>query len=317
MSLSLRDGLSRQGHDMFLVLKYPDITNQNLGKIVQISPVFILTDKAEDLKPLRDKLDERRGIDPDLRTGSTIRDGQNIFPSGSVCNPLDPKDNTCVEPTTSASPTSSSKGDNTSPALLDGSSSRGAGLSTGAKIGIGVGAALGALLILALVAFLLFRRRRRRRGGDHVHSAATYDASARQAIPDYMADKEMTGPRIAESPYSEDGRGSGLLASHNHNDFSNEFQHESSPAFAPYSDAAAAAAAAAEGPHAVTSDARVESRAGARSSSPDRVAVVPRTVAHLVEEGMTQEQIRTLEEEERALDRAIEQAGHGHGHSNR
>lgn len=36
---------------------------------------------------------------------------------------------------------------------------------------------------------------------------------------------------------------------------------------------------------------------------------VPHSVAHLVEEGMTEDQIRRLEEEERALDQAIEQAG--------
>ena len=52
--------------------------------------------------------------------------------------------------------------------------------------------------------------------------------------------------------------------------------------------------------------------------APTPTSVIASRYAHLVEEGMTEEEIRRLEEEERQLDAAIENAGrrgHNHNHS--
>lgn len=91
---------------------------------------------------------------------------------------------------------------------------------------------------------------------------------------DYMRDKEVHSAQVAETPHSP--------ASDDDN--------------RPRDSALAAAAPAAD-----------RSSAVATPSSEQRA--VPHSVAHLVEEGMTEEQIRRLEEEERDLDQAIERAG--------
>ncbi|MBE3048508.1 hypothetical protein IMZ48_39610, partial [Candidatus Bathyarchaeota archaeon] len=89
-----------------------------------------------------------------------------------------------------------------------------------------------------------------------------------------------------------------------------------------YADKESHAARVAESPHSPTSDDARESVAFVGAEAPaGRGSVVatpssgnrevPHSVAHLVEEGMTEDQILRLEEEERALDQAIEQAGRG------
>lgn len=98
---------------------------------------------------------------------------------------------------------------------------------------------------------------------------ATTSAKALAPASDYMRDKEIPAARVAESPASDDARDS-------------------------------AAFAAAEPP---------AGRGSAVATPTSTNREVPHSVAHLVEDGMTEDQIRRLEEEERALDQAIEQAG--------
>lgn len=163
----------------------------------------------------------------------------------------------------------------------------GGGLSTGAIAGIAVGAALiGIALIGGLVWFLLCRRRQNKLQAGY---------AAREKSNTFMVEKEMSshnpaGGAVAEGyddsprgPYSDDG-----------NDI---HQHAPAPArapddreFSPYDDDSVAAP-----PHAQDN-----------SQNPHGVS---RSVAHLVEEGMTPEQIRRLEEEERQLDAEIERSG--------
>jgi hypothetical protein len=99
----------------------------------------------------------------------------------------------------------------------------------------------------------------------------------------------------------------------------NSRQHLQDPprSFTPYSDRPGAAAGAAAG-SAGTPSVRAASMAQtdeARVSVPSPIPgrATPRALttpyAHLVEDGMTEDEIRRLEEEERQLDAAIEQAG--------
>ncbi|OLN95917.1 hypothetical protein CCHL11_05025 [Colletotrichum chlorophyti] len=177
------------------------------------------------------------------------------------------------------------------------------GLSDGAIAGIVVGAVLGVALI-AFLLWLLFLRRRRR--ATHVSDGSGHGPH------DYLADKEAHA-RITESPhspYSDDG----------HVHLQQQQQQQSIQRNGP--EPAIPASAVGDRGHghfaAPYGEVRTPiaaqsvedmSRSGARSSTPN----VNPNVSHLIEDGMTDDEIRRLEEEERALDAAIEQAGQGHG----
>lgn len=64
----------------------------------------------------------------------------------------------------------------------------GSGLSTGAKAGIGIGAAIGALLIVAAVVFLVLRRRRRSRG-PQTSAALSEEARKSAALSSQFGEK--------------------------------------------------------------------------------------------------------------------------------
>ncbi|CAI4216785.1 unnamed protein product [Parascedosporium putredinis] len=101
-------------------------------------------------------------------------------------------------------------------------------------------------------------------------------SSLHGAPHDFLQDKEAQA-HVADSPHSDDAPGHSLR---------NSAVVYADPVAPSSSSAAAAAGPAAEA----------------------RRPEVPTAVAHLVEDGMTADEIRRLEEEERALDQAIEQA---------
>ncbi|KAJ5015105.1 hypothetical protein K4K57_000618 [Colletotrichum sp. SAR 10_99] len=198
------------------------------------------------------------------------------------------------------------------------SSGGGGGLSAGAIAGIVIGSILGVALIAFLLWFLLRRRRRR---ANNVHNGG-YGSGPHE----FLADKE-THARVTESPhspYSDDG--------HQQQEMQQSQRHLTEPEHdAAVPAAAAAAVPAASGtspterrsfapPYSEEEHTPVASRSlenvnrdGARSSTPN----VNSNVSHLIEDGMTEDEIRRLEEEERALDAAIEQAGQGGGQGQR
>ncbi|KAI8309007.1 hypothetical protein K4K61_002155 [Colletotrichum sp. SAR11_59] len=197
------------------------------------------------------------------------------------------------------------------------SSGGGGGLSAGAIAGIVIGSILG----VALIAFLLWFLLRRRRRANNVHNGG-YGSGPHE----FLADKE-THARVTESPhspYSDDG--------HQQQEMQQSQRHLTEPEHdAAVPEAAAAAVPPASGtspterrsfapPYSEEEHTPIASRSlenvnrdGARSSTPN----VNSNVSHLIEDGMTEDEIRRLEEEERALDAAIEQAGQGGGQGQR
>lgn len=164
------------------------------------------------------------------------------------------------------------------------------GLSKGAIIGIAVAAALVGLGLLAGLVFCLIRRRRR----DHVAHGDVMPGAYGGHTPELVAQKEAASAGVEvspHSPYSDDSMGGGGMVHHDRN-----ARHEEMP-LAGYTDhGAARSREVVDG----------ESLRGSGRGSPERAT--PTAVRHLVEEGMTEEEIRRLEDEERELDQAIEQA---------
>ena len=201
-----------------------------------------------------------------------------------------------VEKATATSSGSSATGDNSdtggaeagSPSATQSASagaskskSGGGGLSTGAKAGIGVGAALGALLLIGVLLWFLFRRRRQ--------SKDKTGYKGQQSSNTYMVDKETTG-RVTESPtspYSDDNQGQHVPLT------DIETARDAPTTHAPYEDAPPRSSLGSHGDR------------GTGTHTPQGVST---NVAHLVEEGMTADEIRRLEEEERQLDDEIERA---------
>lgn len=172
----------------------------------------------------------------------------------------------------------------------------GGGLSQGAIIGIGVAAGIVGLAAIGLLVWFFCLRNRRRGSKDH----GPYAAPDHQAS-EYMVNKETTGAHVTESPhspYSDDGS----LAHAQGQGPSSLAQAQQTNQ---YSDAPPIATPVPRSASQQASD-RPGSGAGTRSGPPGG-----HNVSHLIEEGMTEADIRRLEEEERALDDAIERAGHG------
>lgn len=170
----------------------------------------------------------------------------------------------------------------------------GGGLSTGAIAGIAVA---GAVVFLALVGGLVFwMLRRRRRNKDRGHYNQPTNSTT------FMGgDKDIH--QVTESPhstYSNDqhvplsnlagaGTSRDIGGPSGHHDL-----HDDDADYAPYRDDDRGAQGSA---------------AGQRSDGAGTPHGVSRSVAHLVEDGMTEDEIRRLEEEERQLDDAIQRHG--------
>ncbi|KAL2269843.1 hypothetical protein VTJ83DRAFT_2027 [Remersonia thermophila] len=200
----------------------------------------------------------------------------------------------------------------------------GSGLARGAVIGIAVGVGVVALGAAFALAFFLIRRRQKRR--DAAPSASLLPAAGAPrpgAAPadDLLAEKEAgNGVDVSpHSPYSDDGTGTGTGAPAHATPGPSGIAAPV-PVLAPIPVPAAAAAAGAgaaavAGAGAERSFTPYSDRRSARTGSvaaTEAEAATPRALPtpyrHLVEEGMTAEEIRRLEEEERELDAAIEQA---------
>ncbi|KAG8674490.1 hypothetical protein FPOAC2_00516 [Fusarium poae] len=151
----------------------------------------------------------------------------------------------------------------------------GGGLSTGATAGIAVGAVIGGLLLIgALVWFLLRRRRRNKQPSE--------EYTIQQS---YAVDKEISG-RASDSPNSP---------------YSDE-NHMQPIALGNVDRDRGAAPTPPPGRSSVASHDR---GANSGAQTPQGMSA---NVAHLVEDGMTADEIRRLEEEERQLDDEIERA---------
>ncbi|KAF5669236.1 hypothetical protein FHETE_4994 [Fusarium heterosporum] len=172
------------------------------------------------------------------------------------------------EPSASSEPNVSSSG----------SGGGGGGLSTGATAGIAVGAVIGGLLLIgALAWFFLRRRRRNQRAGDEYVTQQTY-----------AMDKEThgRGADSLNSPYSDENHMQPVVLGN--------LDHERGAAPTP---PPAGAPRSSFGSHDRGGNNGIQTPQG-----------MSRNVAHLVEDGMTADEIRRLEEEERQLDDEIERA---------
>ncbi|KAK3394572.1 hypothetical protein B0H63DRAFT_517689 [Podospora didyma] len=217
-----------------------------------------------------------------------------------------------------------------------------AGLSIGAIIGIAVGCGVaGLLLITALIWFFVLHRRR----DPKLHSSGDSYGTGLRA-EDLIITKEASAgvDGSPHSPYSDDGAAAGGSGTMNGSYHEAGSLHNAGPTAGAGAGAGAAAAAAVI-PHRLhpqrdlqssldqtrsytpysdhpsghmgspsTHTASVaptdDTRVAMSSPTPGRATPhgVAAQYAHLVEEGMTEAEVRRLEEEERQLDAAIEQA---------
>lgn len=173
--------------------------------------------------------------------------------------------------------------------------SSGGGLSAGAIAGIAVGGGIAFILIVAGLVWFLLRRRRQNK------QEAAY-APKQKPSNAFMEDKDMHVQHAVDSPRSpnsEDGQaphiGAAPVSSHGHG--GTEHGVTDDAGHTPYQPSTAGTRGDVPG----TAD-----HDGSRTETPQGVS---RAVAHLVEEGMTADEIRHLEEEERQLDAEIERAG--------
>jgi hypothetical protein len=151
-----------------------------------------------------------------------------------------------------------------------------------------VGVTVGGLLVVGTLVWLFFYRRRRNNKNKAHHVMPSYGSDV--GVHAMMPDKEM--PVVlqssTQSAYGGEGR-------------------PSTDPYAPYSDRASTPPTPHHHPTTGAADAAT-TQMDHRSTSTPTPAITAR-YAHLVEEGMTEEEIRRLEEEERQLDAAIENAG--------
>ncbi|KAI0141408.1 hypothetical protein BJ166DRAFT_604005 [Pestalotiopsis sp. NC0098] len=251
-------------------------------------------------------------------------------------------------PSATSTSSTSSGASASSSAAASGSSSGSSGLSTGAIVGIAVACGVVGLALLgAAVWFLCFRRGRRH--GDHSALAqqrqlqdGSYNMSdgglPKAGMMMTRSDKDLAhvatdSPQSAYAPSrvlrdsmgsGAVGVGAGLMSNgndhvhhhHHHNQHASvDMDHgsvvdDNNNAYAPYRDHTPPPAVYAHAHHDSAASAGSQtslpaSLPGPRSPTPP----ISSRYAHLVEEGMTDEEIRRLEEEERALDVAIEDAG--------
>ncbi|KAK0730631.1 hypothetical protein B0H67DRAFT_562363 [Lasiosphaeris hirsuta] len=223
-------------------------------------------------------------------------------------------------------------------------SSGSGGLSTGAIAGIAVGCALVGLALIGGLIWYFWRRRQQSKD-----PASLAFGPSRSRTDELMAEKEANaGVDVSpHSPYSDDGTGLGGGSYDRHD--TGSLHHVANGITPTAATAAAAAAIASTNSnsshYAASSIAPLQQardaprsftpysdrgsnggpgspstragslahadRSGMESPGPGRSTPhgVAQQYAHLVEEGMTPEEIQRLEEEERQLDAAIEQAG--------
>ncbi|KAI1276157.1 hypothetical protein F5Y07DRAFT_142431 [Xylaria sp. FL0933] len=225
------------------------------------------------------------------------------------------------------------------------------GLSKAAIIGVAVGASVGGLLLLGALAWLLCvrnrRRRSRHRGDATTHHMMPSYASDLDGAHAMISDKEMpamvretsSSPQQSAydgrpsadlyAPYSDRRRSAASPApasvpvpfDHHRQSLQHEQQHQHQYQHrrSVTGGSAGAGAGASEtdlngwnGNGNASVDRSVN---GNGRGAPTPTSLIASRYAHLVEEGMTEDEIRRLEEEERQLDAAIEHAGRRGGPS--
>lgn len=281
------------GHVFFLVLQAnADSGRTGMGgeglEDVEFSPLFAVT---------KDRIDPSIFQDEDLTSSkpAEIEDGSPSAGSGTGGNDV-------LSPTATAATSSSSKG------------KKSGGLATGAIAGIAVGAAVVLIVVVAAIWFILRRRRNQQAHSHHADAAtplaAGYGGAAAAAgSRDFIGEKEA-GAIIAESPESQaytdqpDPRHSTLSGA------AIIGGATAAPANASYTESGHQAYdEAVPAGHSPTDQQPPHhgSASGIRGvDSPVPTASVAR---HLVDEDMTADEIARLEEEERELDRQIQEAG--------
>ncbi|CAM1507009.1 Fc.00g066500.m01.CDS01 [Cosmosporella sp. VM-42] len=228
--------------------------------------------------PVPDQATVQKAIadDSDLDTGT-----ETIGPLSDIASSTGDPTLATVSPSATSTDTSS----------VGKSSGGGGGLSKGATAGVAIGAVIGGLLLIGALAWFFLRRRRQNK------DLKTY---TEQPSNTYMVDKEI--PRrntdSPNSPYSDENgiqRERVPLEDITVARNTSTRQTDQARSFTPYDDAP---------PRTSTG-----SHAGRSNSGTHTPQGVSTNVAHLVEEGMTAEEIQRLEEEERQLDDEIERAG--------
>ncbi|KAI2472780.1 hypothetical protein F4781DRAFT_428196 [Annulohypoxylon bovei var. microspora] len=186
-----------------------------------------------------------------------------------------------TNPTSVVSTTDSTPAETSSASLTGASSSGSGGMSPGAIAGVAVGCAVVVLLIVGFIVwFFCFRRRRSR---EQVRGESDFAASSGTRA--MVLDKEATGS--PQSAYPDDG---GRL--------------RDPDAYAPFEGSRAPPPpGAAFTTNSTTDVASIGQASTTRANTPPPYQS---RYAHLIEEGMTEDEIRRLEEEERHLDAAIE-----------
>lgn len=178
-------------------------------------------------------------------------------------------------------------------------------LSTGAIAGIAVGGAVVLIAIAVLIWFVLRRRRRNKTKGRAALSQSPNPSNH------YIGGKEVHDGDL-NSPYSEDGANITQQTPLDPN-APRARTAESSASFAPYQDVGGnqhnperAGTSASVNTH---GNSPVETASRGHPTRSNTAMSASHNVAHLVEDGMTEDDIRRLEEEERQLDFEIERAG--------
>ncbi|RYP14937.1 hypothetical protein DL766_009532 [Monosporascus sp. MC13-8B] len=197
------------------------------------------------------------------------------------------------------------------PTAEDNSGQSTGGLSTGAIAGIAVGIGVGLLAVAGLLVWFCLRRRQSGRPLVRAHEVGYGSDSGAVAM---MPEKEAAGLTESSSHPVYDPPSAPVA-------------HHGDPTavaapYAPYSDHVVAPGTAVTTPTAtslnepspVLHEQQQQRGPGgeAGAASQHQQQPIASRYAHLVEEGMTVEEIRRLEEEERQLDAAIEEAGHRH-----
>lgn len=195
----------------------------------------------------------------------------------------------------------------------------GGGLSTGAIAGIAVGAGIVGIVATVGLIWLLIRRRRRQQALAGGVSGGPYGSHGNNRTQELMAEKEANGgvDVSPHSPYSDDGNtaaaasttvaaaaavgGVGAAGASMSGGGGGGAAHDR--AFTPYSDHQRSSLV----DEAPTTAPPAAAAAASHGRSTPSAAQTP--YGHLVEDGMTEDDIRRLEAEERELDQAIEQAG--------
>lgn len=217
----------------------------------------------------------------------------------------------------------------TAPNSAGGNAGSNPGLSMGAKAGIGVGVGIAGLLLIGGLVFFFCRRRRRGPKPYGRGAGAAFGSDSGVMVRGKeMAGVSQSGPH---SLYAPDPADPGRL--HEHDDApvvnggggGGDPRHSGygggggggDPRHSGYGDDDVASYRAEPIPGAPHGNNDGGGRATPTPttdyapSRPTSEVRSPSRYAHLIEEGMTQDEIRRLEEEERQLDAAIENAGRG------